>query len=222
MTGVSALNDRFLSRSMLVLALKYFVLGFLLSSFLSLLQSFLLFIRALISSMPFQSGTQPSSIAAYTTVDTDGSLCVIPLPLPWILLFQLSRFWTIAQTWMIAGTTVVIVVGRFVLIRAELGRVDRIQRWEGRYIPSFSELQVDQKDCKEEIGKAAWVWAVDHEFCPHHCDNPGTGEHRDWLRKCRKKWTGIELAFQNQHHHVAQKEGTQTRTGQPARTREGL
>lgn len=65
---------------MLVLALNILCLDFLLSSFLSLLQSFLLFYEAFISSMPFQSGTRPSSIAAYTTVDTDGSLCVIPLP----------------------------------------------------------------------------------------------------------------------------------------------
>ena len=56
------------------------MLGFLLSAFLSLLQSFLLFYEGLISSMPFQNGTWPSSIAAYTTVDTDGSLCVISLP----------------------------------------------------------------------------------------------------------------------------------------------
>lgn len=45
------------------------------------MQSFLLFYEGFISSMPLQSGTRPSSIAAYTTtVDADGSLCVIPLP----------------------------------------------------------------------------------------------------------------------------------------------
>ena len=52
-----------------------------------------------------------------------------------------------------------------------------------RHKGSFLGLQVDQKDCKEESGKVAGVWAVDElnarwRVWPssHHCDSRGTGD----------------------------------------------
>lgn len=72
-----------------------------------------------------------------------------------------------------------IVVGRrFVLIRAELKRVDRIQRGgkeEDIYPPSQSCRRI-RKTVKKRLEKqpVSGLWIM--KFYPHHCDNLGVGE----------------------------------------------
>lgn len=88
--------------------------------------------------------------------------------LTWVLLLQSFQFWSpliTAQTWVSPWIMVGIAREegrRLVFIWNELRRMDRIHRWTGRkYSSILLGLQVGQIDCHEEIGKTAWVWAVD-------------------------------------------------------------
>lgn len=168
MTGVSALNDqvsfqvRMLALTLNILCLNFCFLNFWVSCSLSCF-----FMRALLAQCLFK--VVPGLPALPHTQQLWMQMVLFGLfhSLPWIVLFQLSRFGTTAQTCMIAGTTVEIVVGRrFVLIRAELRRVDRIQRGgkeEDIYPPSQSCRWI-RKTVKKRLEKqpvsGLWIMKV--------------------------------------------------------------
>lgn len=159
MTRVTALNDQVsLQVHILVLALNILFLDFCFpNSWVSCSLS-CFHMRAFISSMTLQSGRYSDWQQCYVhgNCGCRQVLFVLFHSLPWILLFQLSQFWTTAQTRVIAGTMVGIVVGRrFVLIGAELRWMDRIQtgrKEEDTKAPSQGCRQI-RKTVKKRLEK---------------------------------------------------------------------